>query len=68
MGYISMDQPAGKKTVPLVLPGYSRWIEDQVINYFLIAEGCKRNDGGYDDNDEGDGKLVHYLKIRIIKL
>ena len=65
-----MNQPAGKKPIPLILFRNGRGIKNQVINYFLIVECCKRNDAGYDNNDKCDGELIHaiVLKFRIVNI
>jgi hypothetical protein len=33
-----MDEPTGKKTIPLILFGYSGWVKDEVIDDFLIGK------------------------------
>ena len=52
MPEIGMDQPAGKKPVPLFPVRYGRGIEDEVIDDFLIIKSAQRNQGCNDDDDD----------------
>ncbi len=53
-----MNQTTTKKTVPLLIIGYCRRIKNQVVNDFLVAECCKGNQAGNDDNDNCNAHAV----------
>ena len=43
MRNIGMDQSTANETVPLIMMGYRRRVEDQIINNFLIAKTAERD-------------------------
>lgn len=57
MHHIGMDETVRDETVILPAPADGRWVKNQIIHQFLLAECADGNDAGNDDNDEGYAKL-----------
>jgi hypothetical protein len=63
---IGMDKPAGKKPVELIVFGYCRRVEDQVVHDLIIIKSSKGNYNSDDDNDQGYGHAVNFRKDKVM--